>query len=51
MAKPKMYGMRTKYNPRLQVDMRYRRKQHQRQRENAMRKPATDINAGRKKEE
>lgn len=39
MAKPKKYGMATKYNPRLHLDMRYQKKQHQRQRESVTRKP------------
>lgn len=39
MAKPKMYGLNNRYNPRLQLDVRYQRKQKQRQRENATRKP------------
>lgn len=39
MGQPKKYGMKTKYNPRLQLDMRYQKKQHQRQRESTTRKP------------
>lgn len=39
MAKPKKYGLKNKYNPRLQLDMRYQKKQHQRQRESTTPKP------------
>lgn len=39
MAKPKMYGLRNKCNPRLQLDLRWQRKQKQRQRESTTRKP------------
>lgn len=39
MGQPKKYGMNTKYNPRLQLDMRYQKKQYQRQRESVTRKP------------
>ena len=37
MAKPKMYGLKSKYKNRLHVDMRYLKRQ--RQRESTTRKP------------
>ena len=39
MGKPRKYGMQTQYNPRLQQDLRYQRKQRQRQRESTTPKP------------
>ena len=39
MARPKKYGMKTQHNPRLQMDMRYQKRQHQRQRESTTPKP------------
>ena len=46
MAKPRIYGMKSKYNPRLHLDMRYQKKQHQRNRERAQPStPAPEIGA------
>ena len=39
MGKAKVYGLQTKYNPRLHMDMRYQRQQHQRNREKPQRNP------------
>ena len=39
MGKPRKYGLQTHYNPRLQLDLRYQRKQRQRQRESTTPKP------------
>ena len=39
MGKPRKYGMQIHYNPRLQLDLRYQRKQRQRQRESTTPKP------------
>lgn len=40
MGKPKMYGMACKINKRPPVDVRYQRRQRQRQRESVTRKQA-----------
>lgn len=50
MAKPKMYGLKNKPNTRLQIDLRYQRKQHQRQRESVTRKPVAGQPAKAKEE-
>lgn len=39
MSKAKIYGLKTKYNPRLRFDMWPRKKRQQRQRESVTRKP------------
>ena len=48
MAKPKMYGLKTKSTTRLLLDQRYHRKQRQRNRERAPRNPVADQSAKEK---
>lgn len=50
MATPKKYGLANKCNPRLQMDLRWQKKQHQRNREKAPRVLVADKSTKEKTE-